>query len=285
VANDQATYIQKRATALAQRYGTKIMDWQVTSEDIGVKQAAGVFAKLREALPKARLGISDDARFWSIRPGTQGQEDRLRGMQTLRDLKKQGAEVDFFALEAKHPLGLWAAGREIYDTLDAYAKEGVKIHITELGVAVGDRIEGSVREGTWTSPMQAEYYERFFTICYSHPNVEAINVMGIGPKTWMEGQGLLDAHYDPTQAFVRLKELVTNRWRTKVNASTDVGGQVSFRGYQGSYRVSLALPGGKTATGTFEVVDVAKSGVDTAANNVRLVWDAAAGTLKAAGGR
>jgi hypothetical protein len=113
--------------------------------------------------------------------------------------------------------------------------------------------------------------------------VEAINVMGIGPKTWMEGQGLLDGNYDPTPAFVRLKEMITSRWRTKVNATPNAAGQAVFRGYQGSYQVSISLAGGgggKTATGMFEVVDVSRSGVDSAANNVRLVLDAAAGTMK-----
>jgi endo-1,4-beta-xylanase len=280
VSSDVGTYIQKRAKELAARYGTKIMDWQVTSEDVGVQQAKGVFEVLRSSLPKARLGIADDAKFWSVRPGAAGQADRLRGIDTLRDLKKLGVQVDFFALEGKHPLGLWAAGKDMYDTLDAFAKEGVKIHITELGVAVGDRIEGPVRDGKWTSQLQADYYERFLTIAYSHPAVEAVNIMGIGPKTWMEGQGLLDEKYEPTQAFVRVKDLITKRWRTTVNQKTDANGQVAFRGFQGSYQVTVKQADGKTATGVLEVVDVARSGVDSAANNVRLVLDAAAGTLK-----
>ena len=56
VTSDQGAYIQKRAGELAKRYGTKIMDWQVTSEDIGVKQAAGVFGVLRKALPGGAAG-------------------------------------------------------------------------------------------------------------------------------------------------------------------------------------------------------------------------------------
>ena len=55
-------------------------------------------------------------------------------------------------------MGLWASGQQIYDTLDAFAKEGVKIHLTEFGVAVGDRIEGSVRTGVWDDKTRAEYY-------------------------------------------------------------------------------------------------------------------------------
>jgi GH35 family endo-1,4-beta-xylanase len=276
VSADVGKYIERRATDLAKRYGTKIMDWQVTSEDIGVKQAAGVFAALRKELPSARLGIADDGKFWSMRTGAQGQDDRLRGLKTLQDLKKAGVEVDYIAVAAKHPTGLWASGKDIYETLDAYAKEGVKVHITEFGVAVGDRIEGSVREGTWTPEMRAQYYEMFFTVCFSHPAVEAINVMGMGPKTWLDGQGLLDEKYVPTEAFLRLKELTTKKWRTTVNEKADARGMVKFRGFQGGYQVKVTLPGGAGgsgggATGTFEVVDLSKSGVSLGANDVRFV--------------
>ena len=45
---------------------------------------------------------------------------------------------------------------------------------------VGARIEGAVRDGRWTPDLRAEYYERFLTLCFSHPAVEAVNVIGLG---------------------------------------------------------------------------------------------------------
>ena len=36
--NDQKDLILRHAKDLAQRYGTKITDWQVTSEDVGLKE-------------------------------------------------------------------------------------------------------------------------------------------------------------------------------------------------------------------------------------------------------
>jgi hypothetical protein len=169
-------------------------------------------------------------------------------------------------------MGLWASGKQIYDALDTYAKEDVRIHVTEFGVAVGDPIEGTVREGRWTPELQANYYERFFTLCFSHPQVEAINVMAIGPTTWIEGQGLLNDKYQPTPAFNTLKELITKRWRTHVTAKTGIDGAMTFNGFQGNYELAMTLPNGKVVTAPLNV-EPGKP------NNFRFVLNTGAGTL------
>ena len=294
ISNEQSATLLAHVKQLAQRYGSKINQWQVTSEDVGLKEiglkdtnsakVTTFFKELRTALSKAQLGIADDARFWSppLRTGTAATEDMLRGLDTLKALKKADISIDYFALEAKHPLGLWASGKQIYDTLDAFAKEGgekMKIHITEFGVAVGDRIEGSVRDGVWDDKTRAEYYERFFTICYSHPNVDVINVMGMGPKTWIDGQGLLDAKYDPTAAFSRLKELITQRWRTQVSDKLASNGQIAFRGFHGSYVLAITLPDGKVLTAPFSLVPLAPGSDLQTTNIFRFTFNASAGTL------
>ncbi len=293
VPRDQADLILGRAMELAKRYGGKITDWQITSEDVGLKEigmeeyndqtrkdrVTTFFTKLRQYLPDARLGVSDDARFFSPKTGPDAKVDMYRGLDTLRTLQKLGIKIDYAAIEAKHPLGLWASGKSIYDTLDAFAQTGVKIHITELGVAVGDRIEGTVRDGTWTPQMQADYYERFFTICYSHPAVEAINIMGIGDATWRPGQGLLDAAGNPTPAFIKLKQLITDRWRTHLTDKLPTSGPLQFHGFQGAYDFSLNLPGGKTATATFSVTPLGPGVDPVSANKFRFVLGAD-GTLK-----
>jgi endo-1,4-beta-xylanase len=294
IPNDQLSILLKHAQQLAQRYGRKLQNWQITSEDVGLKEIGlkdkntakltDFFKELRKALPNARLGIADDGRFWSspLRTGTAAQADMLRGLETLKTLKNAGIPIDYWAIAAKHPLGLWASGQQIYDTLNAFAKEGgadLKIHITEFGVAVGDRIEGSVRDGTWDDKTRAEYYERFFTICFSHPNVEVINVMGIGPNTWLEGQGLLDRHYEPTLAFTRLKDLITQRWRTQESGTLAPNGQVAFRGFHGDYTLAVTLPEDKTVTAPFTIVAASTDADARTSNLLRFTYNAASGTL------
>lgn len=248
---DGSTYLRLHATELAKRYGDKIADWQITSDQLAIDQAPALFALFRKNAPNARLGLSDDTRFWTSPPKSQSQNPDIAGLEDLRRLKKAGTKVDFFSIEARRPTGLWASGADVYSVLDAFAAEGVPVHITELGVPVGARIEGDVREGKWTPALQAEYYERVFTLCFSHPNVEAVNVMGMGAHTWMEGQGLLTENNQPTPAFDVLKRLITKKWRTDTSSALAPTGTFTFRGFHGSYQLTLTTPDGPSAITTF----------------------------------
>ena len=237
--DDQATLLAAHARQLVERYRDRVDSWEVTDEKIGIDQAAAIFAQVRKVAPKARLGIGDDTRFWSPRPAPARDEDMQRGLNDLRELKKQGIQVDFFSMHAHRPLGLWAVGKDIYDTLDAYAKEGVRIHVTEFGVPVGARIEGPVRSDCWTPQLQADYYTQFFTICFSHPNVDVINIFSLGSKSWIEGEGLLDNADQPTPAFAALRKLIIEHWRTNAAGSLLADGSLAVRGFHGTYTLTI----------------------------------------------
>ena len=85
-------------------------------------------------------------------------------------------------------------------------------------------------EGNWDAKKQAEYYDRFFNICFSHPAVEAINIMGIGDTTWRPGNARCRRE-SATPAFSKLKELITERWRTRIS---DKSPRVTRSGSAGS---------------------------------------------------
>jgi GH35 family endo-1,4-beta-xylanase len=253
-APEQTKALLARAAALGKRYDKRIADWQIPTALLGGTDVAiQVFNELRKAAPHARLGIAADARFWTPHAGAQAQAERFAGADDLRRLKDKNIKVDFVALYARRPVGLWAAGDELYAVLDRFAAEKVPIHITELGVPVGGRIEGSVRDGRWTPELQAEYYERLFTVLFSHPSVEAVNLMGIGPTTWLEGQGLLNDKGEHTPAFDALHRLITQKWRTRAAGALGVDGGTTFRGFHGTYGLQLTTPDGKTAATTFTV--------------------------------
>ncbi len=138
------------------------------------------------------------------------------------------------------------------------------------------RIEGSVRNDTWTPESQAAYYAQFFTICYSHPNVDAVNLFGIGPKTWMEGEGVLDENGEPTPAFRSLKDL-HQRWRTSLSGTLGADTAVGFRGFQGLYEVAVTLPAGSAAGGASFTAPI--SVLPGQGNVYRLKLDVAGGKL------
>jgi GH35 family endo-1,4-beta-xylanase len=269
---DQTRVLLARTRDLENRYGNRISDWQLLSDRIGLDQVAQVFAEMRKAEPHVRLGLADEVRFSPAQGAAKTQSATMTCIEDLRQLRQKNVQVDFLSIEARHPTGLWASGSDIYAALDAISRENVPVHIAEFGVPIGARIEGDVIEGRWTPELQASYYEHFLTICFSHPNVEAINIMGIGPTTWMEGQGLLDEHYEPTPAFNALQRLIGRQWRTQLSGVLGFDGAASFRGFHGAYQMTLTFPNGRTAETAFTL---APHGT----GKFRYVWDQAAGKL------
>ncbi|MEX0777567.1 MAG: DUF6798 domain-containing protein [Phycisphaeraceae bacterium] len=281
-ARGQARLLSQHAHDLLARYADRVAYWQVTDQGIMVEQAPGVYTELRRMAesevargagdqatapasapgvggPAAlaselKLGLGDAARFhsWASDP-KQREADMRRGLADLRRLKQQGVTVDFVALHADRPWGLWADAQAMYDTLDAFAGEGVAIHLTQVGVPLGAAIEGDVKRGTWTPALQAQYYRTLFMLAYGHPAVEAVNLIGIGVEARMHGAGVLDAQGQPTPAFQVLKQLITEEWRSRVAGKLSLDGVVSFRGYHGPYELALTLPSGKVLAAPMQV--------------------------------
>ncbi len=179
--------------------------------------------------------------------------DLYRGLNEIKWLKSQGIQLDYFAFHGHRPFGVWTDVRQMYDCLDTFANEGVKIHISEFTVPQTAPITGAIRHGQWTPELQADFYERFFTVCFSHPAVEFINLWGIGPVTWQEGSGLLDENYNPKPAFDRLKDLIQHRWHTDLTGTIPPTNRLQTRGFHGDYELTIHLPNNKLAKTSFTI--------------------------------
>jgi len=249
----QARRFLEHAQDLVSRYAGQVEAWQIVNEKIGLKASPAVFEAVRELDPDAALAISDCARFYSPHESPRRERDLTRGLREVRWLAEQGVELDYFAFHGHRPFGLWADSRVVYEAIDAFADAGVKVRITEFGQPLGGAFEGDVREGRWTPQTQADYYVRMFTLAYSHPAVEAINLFGFGHNTWMRGSGLFDDDNQPTPAFHALKKLINDTFRTRVEGTLALDGTATFRGFHGDYRLELTLPDGRSVTTTFQL--------------------------------
>jgi GH35 family endo-1,4-beta-xylanase len=249
----------RHARQLAERYGSRIDAWQVVNESVMLEESPAVFKELRKILPPtAMLGISDCAKFASesrvaVTADTR-ERDMFRGLEAIRWLKSQGIKVDFFGFHGHRPFGLWPEADAMYECFDRFAAEGVRINVTEATVPEDAAILGGLRTGRFTPEVQAEYFARFLTVCYSHPAVDMVNLWGIGPNTWQSGSGLLDRNYNPKPAFDALKKLVTETWRTNTSVTLGLDGSGTFRGFQGDYELTVTLGDGTTKTAKFAVV-------------------------------
>jgi hypothetical protein len=118
---------------------------------------------------------------------------------------------------------------------------GLPLHLTEfIPQSSGKPITGGWREGTWTEEAQADYAEQVYRIAFGHPSVELVNWWGFSDRdVWIPGGGLVTADYAPKPVFRRLEKLISDEWRTAIEAKADAAGQVSFRGYYGRYAVTV----------------------------------------------
>jgi hypothetical protein len=86
--------------------------------------------------------------------------------------------------------------------------------------------------------LQAERVVGFYKIAFSRPFVEEITYWPVN-DAFGGKVGLLDEAGNPKPAYYALKELITQKWTTKGQATTDADGSISFRGFAGTYTISV----------------------------------------------
>ena len=85
-----------------------------------------------------------------------------------------------------------------------------------------------------------------FRLCFGHPAVVSIVFWGLSDRgVWLPGGGLVTEQYRPKPIYNRLRKLIHEQWRTRLETSTDSSGSVRFRGFYGDYLVRLQTPDGR----------------------------------------
>ena len=92
---------------------------------------------------------------------------------------------------------------------------------------------------------QAREVERFYTMLYSHPAVEAITWWDFTDLHAWQGApaGFLRKDMSPKPAYNVLHDLIKKKWWTRQELTTDQAGKARFRGTIGDYRVTVSFPG------------------------------------------
>jgi hypothetical protein len=245
-ANDQARRLLAYATSLVDSNANQVDYWQMTDQGVWLDQLPALVSKICAKHPDLRLGISVAPRLSSPRPA-----DERRGLDDIRQLADAGVALDFVAIQGHQPWGVWADPKVLYEIFDAFAQEGVRIHVTAFAAPSEGWIEGTVRHGQWTPELQAEYCRLFYAVCYSHPSVDVVNYLDIGPNPRVPGIGLLDDNGNPKPACRAIQDLITRRWHTETNGTVALDGLIPFRGFQGTYDLEVRPPKGELVRTSF----------------------------------
>src|SRR5205814_8036977 len=124
--------------------------------------AAEVFKEIHAKYPDLKLGTSDCAQFYG---GGGISGSLMKGSSELEQLQAEGAKVDFFSSHGHRPFGCWLDMRQVYECLDAWARYGVKVHVSEATLDLGQHFTSPVKEADrWTPELAADFFERYYTV-------------------------------------------------------------------------------------------------------------------------
>ena len=144
----------------------------------------------------------------------------------------------------------------LYRHMDMYSNFGKPLQITEV----------TVPSYSWEAEdeeIQAEIIEKLYSIWFSHPAVEQIIYWNLvdgyahfwdpdpakirasqGDMTLGENYyygGLLRFDLSPKPAYLKIKELIKERWHTEEHLLSREGGEADFRGFYGGYDVEITV--------------------------------------------
>jgi GH35 family endo-1,4-beta-xylanase len=197
------------------------------------------FLRARQAAPRATLLINDYR--------TDPAYERL--IEQLKDAQGQRL-YDVIGIQSHQHGGTWN-NRRIWDVCQRFARFGVPLHFTETTILSGQPGWERARSGkAWDSTpegeaSQAREVERFYTMLYSHPAVEAITWWDFSDlHAWQSAPaGFLRKDMSPKPAYDVLHKLVKEKWWTTVSGRTDERGAMRWRGTLGEYRITVERPG------------------------------------------
>ncbi|GAB4309159.1 MAG: endo-1,4-beta-xylanase [Promethearchaeota archaeon] len=234
--------LEARVDRLTSLYGGTAYAWDVVNEPthlpaFGTGDAFdyvnATFQRTRAGDPDGLLVLND----YGILGHDFGGGPFYRLVRRLLDA---GAPVDAIGFQGREPRTDWTPACEVWATLDAYARLGLPIHVTEFCATSSPQlpVTNSWVKGTWSEEKQAAYVETFYKTCFAHPAVEAITYWDLyDGRSWVTGAGLLREDWTPKPAYEALDRLVNEEWTTRGAATLDPSGSLALDAFYGEYEI------------------------------------------------
>ncbi|MGC8783950.1 MAG: endo-1,4-beta-xylanase [Armatimonadota bacterium] len=218
---------------VSERFNNGVGNW--VKRDGAAAMVTECLQWARDANPKALLLYND----YNLSPAFE---------QLVEELIRRKAPFDAIGIQSHMHTGEWPLERA-WQVCETYSRFGKPLHFTETTVLSGEH--GFNRPLPWpTTPegetRQADYVEKFYTILFSHPAVEAITWWDFMDGGWQGAPaGLVRADLSPKPVYHRLMRLIKGKWWTQDVARTNARGEAKVRAFLGDYRVTVSAPAGK----------------------------------------
>ncbi len=129
----------------------------------------------------------------------------------------------------------------VYDRLESLAQMGLPIWCTEYDFA------------STNVNIRADGLEKFYRTAFSHSAVGGILMWGFWEDShWRGDCHIVDSNWSLNAAGIRYESLM-DEWTTNDTNTTDFSGNVNFRGFHGTYEITLTVPGVITEVKTIEL--------------------------------
>jgi GH35 family endo-1,4-beta-xylanase len=240
----------QRVTDIISRYKDQIHYWEVVNEasHFSEPKIDAPYRWAREVDPQAQLIVND---FEVMANGYPPFYELLR--------KAIANNVPFngIGIQAHEPENMMFPLHFVRETLQHYAQLGKDLYITEFtpessGLPVTDGL-GLPTGKVWDEQTQAEYAVDFYTVCFANPTVKGITWWDLSDRnSWRKNGGLLRADLSPKPSYLALEKLIHETWTTHAQGQTDPTGNFGFRGFRGTYDVTVQV-NGKTTQQEFTV--------------------------------
>jgi GH35 family endo-1,4-beta-xylanase len=240
-ASEMLEEIDERINSIVGRYAGQIVSWDVDNEML----SGNMFDCLGEA-GRAHFfqqgnSIDPDCGFYmnEYSGNSFGGYDGDVYAARANGLISLGAPVEGLGIQG-HVNSLFNPEQYYNNVLQELAVLGLPIIATEFDTDAG------------TATAVANDLENFYRICFSHPNVEGIIMWGFEQNAWRWDGIVNSSTWVLNAAGVRYESLL-NEWTTSDSNYTNVSGSVDFRGFHGTYEITLSAPGQTSEIYTIEL--------------------------------
>jgi len=197
---------------------------------LGDEEMAAWFKRAKAAFPDTQLNVNE---FLLMANGGQWAEklDFYEGLAGR--LLDAGAPLEGLGFQSHFRHTHLTSPERIWELCDRFSRFGVPLISSEFDVNLPDE------------KLQAEYTRDFMTAWFAHPATTTFMLWGFWQDShWLPYGGLYDRDWREKPNARAYRDLVFEQWWSGwEEALTSADGQVSLRGFLGTYRVSIYADG------------------------------------------
>jgi GH35 family endo-1,4-beta-xylanase len=243
------TACQNRLNSAVPHFQGKFVCWDVDNEQLtdsffdklevvstDVNSRVWMYQRANQLDPNCKLFVNE------YNGNSFGGYDSGPYVTLINNLRSKGAPIHGIGIQAHLNQDTTFDPTSYYNNvLQPLAVEGLPIWATEFDAS---------HTNATTS---ADNIENFFRVCFSHSSVQGIMMWGfMNGQMWRTNAALCDSSGNLTVQGQRYEALMTE-WTTSDANYSNSDGKVNFRGFHGTYQITLSKAGETTEVHTIQL--------------------------------